>query len=184
MQPVTWGVSGLWHCWVCKWFSSQFRAFWVVLFNLKHTLYSHSQIRYCVFTACSVLSHPDWDHRSHSFKSPNCCHSDMGGPDCRDSPQSVHILWAAWHLRWRATPGTVLVRGKLSNVSHCTTARIKFSYFLLCSFFLIFWFSPLCLSSCLCCIFFLSLFPSSPSFFLSFPVFISSSFYLIFSPSH
>jgi len=69
----------------------------------------------CIHCLQCVVTYLDWGHHIPSFKSPNCCHSDTRGPDCRDSPHSVHILWATWHFLWRATPATVLIRGKLSK---------------------------------------------------------------------
>jgi len=100
-----------------------------------------------------VVTYLDGGHRSPLFKSPNSCHSDTGGPDCRDTfCEQPDTCFGERHL------GQFSYVENCRNVSHCKTARIKLCYLLLCSFFLIFWFSPLCLSSCLCSIVFLFLF--------------------------
>ena len=188
LQPVAWGVGGLWNCWVCKWFSSQFRAFWVAFFNLKHTLYSHFQIPYCVFT----YSLPEM-----------CCHiSSLRSPQSFMQKSKLLSLWygRSW-LQGQSTfcphfvsSQTLALASNTWDSSHTweivemsPTAKQPESNFLTSFFVVSFLFSGFLLYVYLhACVLSSSFpfFPSSLSFLLFFPVFISFPFYLIFFPSH
>jgi hypothetical protein len=182
LQPVRRGVSGLWNCWVCKWFLSQFRAFWAVFFNWKQILYSHSK-SLPVYSLPAVCCHISRLRSPQSFIQKSKLLSLWYGRSWlqRQSTLCPHFVsnltlalagdtWDSSHT-WKIVEMSPTAKQPESNF---LTPFFVVSYFLVFSFMSIF----MLLFYLLPFPFFLALFP------FSFPAFISSSFYLIFSPSH